>query len=164
MSESHWRGWTSGVFLPGWMGKQNIRRQCYCALFSVAQSFSYLYLYRYIFSLKILSATLLKESESMSIPALQGCTWQPTGTASCLLVGIGTSLITAAVIACGSANTQRHQVLTTRKCQGHNVTPSLSPLEPVSYLCLCEAHKQGTGGHPKLFRLQILQSKFYVVI
>lgn len=103
----------------------------------------------------------------MSIPALQGCTWQPTGTASCLccwLIGIGTTLITAARIACDTANTQRHQVLTTRKCQGHIVTPALSPLDPVYYLYLCEAHKQSTGGHTKLFRLQILQPKFYAVI
>ena len=86
----------------------------------------------------------------MSIPALQGCTWQRTGTASCLcclLIGTGISLITAAMIACGSANTQNHQVLATKKVQGHNIAPSLYPLESISHLCPCEAHKQGTRGH-----------------
>lgn len=127
------------------MGKQHIRRQCYYVLFSVTVFFLFFFL-----NLKILSATLLKGSESMSVPALHGCTWQLTSTASCpccLLIGIGISLITAAMIACDSTNTQRHQVLTTKKGQGHKVTPSLSPLKPISYLCPCEVHKQGTRGH-----------------
>ena len=80
----------------------------------------------------------------MSIPALQGYTWQPTDTAiclCCLLIGIGISLITAAMIARDSANTQKHQVLAMKKGQGHNITLSLSRMEPSSYLCPCEFHK-----------------------
>lgn len=95
-----------GVSLPGWMGKQHIRRQCCYVLFSDAESFSYK-----VFLLK--SKNTFCYTPKRIWIHVHPCTWQQTGTASCpccLLIGIGISLITAAMVASDSANTEATSV------------------------------------------------------
>lgn len=116
------------------MRKKHIRRQCYY----VTEPFSY-----NVSVLKSEATFCYTPKDLNPCPSLQSRASCPC----CLSVGTRMSLITAAVIALGTSNTQRHQGLATKKHRGHNFTTSLCLLEPISHLCPCKGHKKGVWRH-----------------